>query len=99
MTINRGDAAEAILGAAITAKFRNGGRAVKVQDVVSILKTVVAQGSVNGKTDYQTANVEDDNFKFVLTLNVQSMKSLKLWIEEEDPMANPKDFVIVKKVY
>jgi len=97
MTINRGDAAEAILGAAITAKFRNGGRAVKVQDVVSILKTVVAQGSVNGKTDYQTANVEDDNFKFVLTLNVQSMKSLKLWIEEEDPMANPKDFVIVKK--
>jgi len=97
MTINRGDAAEAILGAAITAKFRNGGRAVKVQDVVSILKTVVAQGSVNGKTDYQTANVEDDDFKFVLTLNVQSMKSLKLWIEEEDPMANPKDFVIVKK--
>ena len=97
MSINKGDAAEAILGAAITAKFRNGGRDVKPSDVVAILKTVVAQGDISGKTDYQTAGVEDDNFKFMLTLNVQSMKSLRLWIEEEDPLADPKKFAIVRK--
>jgi len=97
MAINKGDAAEAILGAAITAKFRNGGRDVKENDVVAILKTVVEQGEINGKTDYQTVGIEDDNFKFLLTLNAQSMKSLKLWFREDDPMAAPKGFDIVKK--
>ena len=97
MAINKGDAAEAILGAAITAKFRNGGRDVKESDVVAILKTVVEQGEINGKTDYQTVGIEDDNFKFLLTLNAQSMKSLKLWFREDDPMAAPKGFDIVKK--
>lgn len=97
MAINKGDAAEAILGAAITAKFRNGGRDVKESDIVAILKTVVSKGNIVGKTDYQTAGIEDDNFKFLLTLNAQSMKSLKLWISEADPMSNPKDFNIVSK--
>ena len=97
MSINKGDAAEAILGAAITAKFRSGGRDIKSSEVVAILKTVVAQGDISGKTDYQTAGIEDDNFKFMLTLNVQSMKSLRLWIEEEDPLADPKKFAIVRK--
>lgn len=97
MAINKGDAAEAILGAAITAKFRNGGRDVKETDVVAILKTVTEQGEINGKTDYQTVGIEDDDFKFLLTLNAQSMKSLKLWIREDDPLADPEKFDIVKK--
>ena len=94
---NKGDIAEAILGSAITAKFAQGGRDIKAADVVRILKDVVAQGEVEGTTDYQTAEVEDDDYSFTLTLNSSSMKPLKLWIEEDDPMGTPKDFVLVKK--
>ena len=94
---NKGDIAEAILGSAITAKFANGGRDISTADVVSVLKGVVAQGEVDGKTDYQTAEVEDDDYSFKLTLNSSSMKPLKLWIEEDDPMGNSKEFVLVKK--
>ena len=97
MSINKGDAAEAILGAAITAKFRAGGRSVSKTDVVNILKEVVAKGIYSGTTDYQTAGVEDDDFSFKLTLNSQSMKSLRLWIQEDDPLASPKDFKIVEE--
>ena len=97
MSINKGDAAEAILGAAITAKFRAGGRSVSKTDVVSILKEVVAKGLYSGTTDYQKAGIEDDNFSFKLTLNAQSMKSLRLWIQEDDPLASPKDFKIVEE--
>jgi hypothetical protein len=97
MSINKGDAAEAILGAAITAKFRAGGRSVSKTDVVSILKEVVAKGIYSGTTDYQKAGVEDDDFSFKLTLNSQSMKSLRLWIQEDDPLASPKDFKIVEE--
>jgi len=93
---NKGDIAEAILGSAITAKFAAGGRAVKSSDVVRILKGVVAQGEVDGKTDYQTAEVEDDDYKFKLTLNSASMKPLKLWIDEADPMGSPTDFNLVR---
>lgn len=97
MSINKGDAAEAILGAAITAKFRAGGRKITKNDVVDILKEVVAKGLYSGTTDYQTVGVEDDDFSFKLTLNAQSMKSLRLWIQEDDPLAAPKDFKIVQE--
>ena len=94
---NKGDIAEAILGSAITAKFANGGRDISTADVVNVLKGVVAQGEVDGKTDYQTAEVEDDDYSFKLTLNSASMKPLKLWIEEDDPMGSAKDFILHKK--
>ena len=91
MSINKGDAAEAILGAAIAAKFKLGGREVNSNDVVDILKEVVARGKSDGITDYQKAEVEDDSFKFVLTLNSKSMKSLKMWIEADDPMTKSRE--------
>lgn len=94
---NKGDIAEAILGSAITAKFQKGGRDVTTQDVVNILKGVVAQGEVEGTTDYQTVGVEDDNYSFGLTLNSASMKPLKLWMEEDDPMGSSTNFVLVTK--
>ena len=94
---NKGDIAEAILGSAITAKFSKGGRNITTDDVVNVLKGVVAQGEVEGTTDYQTVGVEDDNYSFRLTLNSSSMKPLKLWIDEDDPMGSPKDFDLVKK--
>ena len=94
---NKGDIAEAILGSAITAKFQKGGRDVTAQDVVKILKGVVAQGKINDTTDYQTVGVEDDNLLFGLTLNSSSMKPLKLWIDEDDPMSSPAEFLLVTK--
>ena len=94
---NKGDIAEAILGSAITAKFAKGGRDITTSDVVNILKNVVAQGEVDGQTDYQSAEVKDDNYSFTLTLNTASMKPLKIWIDEEDPMASPTDFELVTK--
>jgi len=94
---NKGDIAEAVLGSAITAKFAQGGRDIKEADVVRILKGVVAQGNVEGLTDYQKIDIQDDAYKFTLTLNSASMKPLKLWIDEDDPMGSPKDFVLVTK--
>ena len=98
MSINKGDAAEAILGAAITAKFKEGGREVSANEVVEVLKDVVRQGTTQGVTDYQVATIEDDTYKFILTLNAKSMKSLKLWITEEDPMAKGvEEFKVVQE--
>ena len=92
---NKGDIAEAILGSAIAAKFAVGGRNVTTNDVVKVLKQVVAAGVAEGTTDYQKANIQDDNYKFTLTLNNSSMKPLELWMSEADPMASPKDFRLV----
>jgi hypothetical protein len=97
MGINKGDAAEAILGAAITAKFRAGGRSVTKNDVINILKEVIARGIYTGTTDYQTAGIEDDDFSFKLTLNSKSMKSLRTWMQEDDPLSSPKNFKIVQE--
>ena len=97
MGINKGDAAEAILGAAITAKFRAGGRSITRNDIIDILKEVINRGTYTGTTDYQTAGIEEDEFSFKLTLNAKSMKSLKMWIQEDDPLDSPKDFKIVQE--
>ena len=94
---NLGDIAEAVLGAAVSAKFARGGRAVNKNDVIQILKDVVAKGVANGTTDYQTVGIVDDNYSFTLTLNSSSLKPLKLWIEEDDPLGNPAEFVLAKQ--
>ncbi len=86
MVPNLGDIAEAVLGSALSAKFAVGGRNISKNDVIRVLKDVVASGIAEGTTDYQTVGVVDDNYKFTLTLNSASMKPLKLWIDEEDPM-------------
>ena len=92
---NLGDVAEAILGAAISAKFALGGRNITINDVIRVLKDVVAAGIAEGTTDYQTIGVIDDNFKFTLTLNSASMKPLKIWIDDEDPMGAAEDLQLV----
>ena len=92
---NLGDIAEAILGAAISAKFARGGRTVTKNDVIRILKDVVAAGTAEGTTDYQTVGVIDDDFKFTLTLNSASMKPLKIWINDEDPMGPVQDLTLL----
>ena len=97
LTPNKGDIAEAVLGSAITAKFRNGGGNVTTNDIIEILKSVVSEGSTEGTTNYQTSGIEEDNYKFMLTLNNSSLKPLKLWMEEEDPMGNPANFALVKQ--
>lgn len=83
---NLGDIAEAVLGSALSAKFAVGGRNISKNDVIRVLKDVVATGVAEGTTDYQTVGVIDDNYKFTLTLNSASMKPLKIWIDDEDPM-------------
>ena len=92
---NLGDIAEAILGAAISAKFARGGRTVTKNDVIRVLKDVVASGIAEGTTDYQTVGVIDDDFKFTLTLNSASMKPLKIWIDDEDPMGSVEDLTLL----
>ena len=92
---NLGDIAEAILGAAISAKFARGGRTVTKNDVIRVLKDVVASGIAEGTTDYQTVGVIDDDFKFTLTLNSASMKPLKIWINDEDPMGPVQDLTLL----
>ena len=92
---NLGDIAEAVLGAAISAKFALGGRNITTNDVIRVLKDVVAAGIAEGETDYQTVGVIEDNFKFTLTLNSASMKPLKIWIDDEDPMGAVGNLLLV----
>ena len=92
---NLGDIAEAVLGAAISAKFALGGRNITTNDVIRVLKDVVATGVAEGETDYQTIGVIEDNFKFTLTLNSASMKPLKIWIDDEDPMGAVGNLLLV----
>ena len=91
---NLGDIAEAVLGSALSAKFAVGGRSISKNDVIRILKDVVAAGVAEGTTDYQTVGVIDDDFKFTLTLNSASMKPLKIWIDDEDPMGPVGDLTL-----
>ena len=92
---NLGDIAEAVLGAAISAKFALGGRNITTNDVIRVLKDVVAAGVAEGETDYQTVGVIEDYFKFTLTLNSASMKPLKIWIDDEDPMGAVGNLLLV----
>ena len=92
---NLGDIAEAVLGAAISAKFALGGRNITTNDVIRVLKDVVATGVAEGETDYQTVGVIEDYFKFTLTLNSASMKPLKIWIDDEDPMGAVGNLLLV----
>ena len=92
---NLGDIAEAVLGSAISAKFAVGGRNITTNDVIRVLKDVVAAGVAEGETDYQTVGVIEDNFKFTLTLNSASMKPLKIWIDDEDPMGAVGNLLLV----
>lgn len=94
---NKGDIAEAVLGSAIAAKFAAGGKTITVTDVVNVLKKVVASGKAVGVTNYQEAGIVEDDYIFTLTLNSSSMKPLKIWIDEEDPMSNPATFELVTK--
>lgn len=94
---NLGDIAEAVLGAALSAKFARGGRTINKDDVIQILKDVVANGIAKGNTDYQTVGIVDDTYSFTLTLNPSSLKPLRLWIEEDDPLGNPAGFVLAKQ--
>lgn len=94
---NKGDIAEAVLGSAIAAKFAAGGKTVTTNDVVNVLKKVVASGKAIGETNYAEAGIVEDDYVFTLTLNNSSLKPLKMWIDEEDPMSDPKDFELVTK--
>jgi hypothetical protein len=95
LTPNKGDIAEAVLGSAIAAKFDRGGKDITKEDVVRVLKKVVASGKASGMTNYQEAGIVEDEYNFTLTLNNASMKPLKMWIEEESPMGDPTDFELV----
>ena len=94
---NKGDIAEAVLGSAIAAKFASGGKKVTTNDVVNVLKKVVASGKAVGETNYAEAGIVEDDYIFTLTLNNASLKPLKMWIDEEDPMSDPKEFELVTK--
>ena len=95
LRMNLGDVAEAILGSAITAKFEKGGREVNKDDVFRILKSVVEKGSITATSDYKEAEIQDDTITFTLSLNATSMKGLKSWLAEEDPMGVAKDMKVV----
>lgn len=96
MRINKGDAAEAILGAAITAKFEAGGKSINAQSVITLLQEVVQKGKIERLANYDVG--QGDQIFFRLTLNAVSMSSLKMWMGEVDPMdSNVADFQIVQK--
>jgi hypothetical protein len=97
LKINKGDLAEAILGAAITAKFARGGGKVSDSDLIYYMKEVVNNQRVTVETNYQISDIKEDNVEFILTLNAAAMSGIKAWLDEKDPLASDVSaFDIVK---
>ena len=97
LTPNLGDIAEAVLGAAVTAKFEQGGANIDANMVVAILKEVCQAKDKKARrvANYDDKSVANDDVTFYLTLNATSTKGLKIWMSEKDPMAAPADFRLV----
>lgn len=96
VTVNMGDAAEAILGSAITAKFEMGGGSIGEKQLIKILVEASNKGSYKTKAEYKEG--EADTCTFNLTLNQSSLKGLKRWLVHEDPMSGEhKEFRLAKE--
>ncbi len=96
VTVNMGDAAEAILGSAITAKFEVGGGSIGEKQLIKILVEASTKGSYKTKAEYKEG--EADTCTFNLTLNQSSLKGLKRWLVHEDPMSGDhKEFRLAKE--
>jgi hypothetical protein len=85
--INVGDAAEAILGAAITAKFKIGGKDITPSNIVEVLKVAVDEKQYVTTTNYNLPGVAEDQIMFNLSLNRVAIKGLKSLLEEPDPLS------------
>ena len=97
---NLGDIAEAVLGAAITAKFIQGGRNIDQAMLIDVLKKVVVSKDkiARGVTDYEDKSIANDQVSYLLKLNAKSTKGLKVWMTEGNPMdTSVKDFTLVKE--
>ena len=97
---NLGDIAEAVLGAAITAKFLQGGRNIDQAMLIDVLKKVVVSKDkiARGVTDYEDKSIANDQVSYLLKLNAKSTKGLKVWMTEGNPMdTSVKDFTLVKE--
>jgi hypothetical protein len=92
MNMNKGDAAEAILGASVAAKFLADERNITKHDVLSVLRQTLDTGEFAGRV-----NGVGDEVEFTLSLNAISMKSIKLWLSEDDPFGSSGQFAIVKE--
>ena len=97
---NLGDIAEAVLGAAITAKFIQGGRNIDQAMLIDVLKKVVVSKDkiARGVTNYEDKSIANDQVSYFLKLNAKSTKGLKVWMTEGNPMdTGVKDFTLVKE--
>lgn len=97
---NLGDIAEAVLGAAITAKFLQGGRNIDQAMLIDVLKKVAVSKDkiARGVTDYEDKSIANDQVSYLLKLNAKSTKGLKVWMTEGNPMdTGVKDFTLVKE--
>ena len=97
---NLGDIAEAVLGAAITAKFIQGGRNIDQAMLIDVLKKVVVakDKKARGITDYEDQSIANDQVTYFLKLNAKSTKGLKVWMTEGNPMdTGVQDFTLVKE--
>ena len=95
-SVNMGDAAEAILGSAITAKFEMGGGSIGENQLMKILVEATNKGSYKTKAEYKEG--EADACTFNLTLNDSSLKGLKKWLKHDDPMSgNHKEFELAQE--
>ena len=97
---NLGDIAEAVLGAAITAKFIQGGRNIDQTMLIDVLKKVAVSKDKTARsvTDYEDKSIANDQVSYLLKLNAKSTKGLKVWMTEGNPMdTGVKDFALVKE--
>lgn len=97
-SVNMGDAAEAILGSALTAKFEMGGGSIGEKQLMKILNEAVEKGNYQTRAEYEDKTSKPDSCTFNLTLNDASLKGLKKWLKHDDPMSgNHKDFELAQE--
>ena len=97
VTLNMGDAAEAILGSAITAKFENGGGSIGENQLIKILKEAINKKTYKTKAKYKEG--EEDSLTFNLELNAKSTSGIKRWLKEKDPMSGDAGSMEIAKKY
>ena len=86
--INVGDAAEGILGAAVAAKFKAGGKDIGPREIIEVLRGAANDKQFVTVTNYMLPNIKEDQVIFTLSLNKVAIKGLRSFTKEPDPMSS-----------
>ncbi len=104
---NLGNVVEGIMGAAVTAKFKNPDKEIETRDIVKMLNALKPQASTAPTTGKKkplipyamqtTAGI--DNLRFTMSLNANDFKALEMSFKDAEGLANYPDNDEIFKAY